>query len=63
MNRTMTFFKLLGGNRFLRNNEECVKLRHAEPIGCSTADAVTLDKGELIQVEPHEEVIFLSRSY
>lgn len=67
LNNTVPFYNLIGENRFLYNNCECVKLEKVFSDGEYPADdsynAVSLDKGELIFVKNSEEVIDLVRSY
>lgn len=66
-NEAKRFVLVNGGERFLFQNWECLKLDNEAPyVSLGTAkmvNAVRLDNGELIQVGRDEEVIYLARSY
>lgn len=61
---TTSFLKLAGGERFIYQNVEYVKLHHGHDLGgLVDANAVDLDKGNMAHIEKHEEVIHIRRSY
>ncbi len=65
---TRQFSQLSGGERFIRNNRECVKLdfiyiAQDSDAALVSVNAVELDRGALVLVQGTEEVMYLTRSY